>query len=386
MKIELMNVSRQYLEHKKEFDNVTGKILESGKYIGGDVIKEFEEKFAQKNGSKFCVSCGNGTDALVLALRALNIGVGDEVITVGFTFFATAESISAVGATPVFIDVEKDTFCMNADLIEKAITHKTKAILPVHIYGNMANMDKICSIAKKHNLFVIEDCAQSTFSTLNGKKAGTFGDIGCFSFFPTKILGCAGDGGAIITDNAKYAETIRSLKVHGSGAGGYNALKNEYCARNKHGFDKIIKVDDKYHNYLIGYNSRLDSIQAGILLVKMNYIDDYINKRIKNASYYTEKLASKYILQNSTKGCINTYYVFALVTDKRDDLMGKLINNGIETHTYYPVPLHLQPAYAYLGYKKGDLPETEFLCNHSLAIPVFPELTKEEIDYVIKNL
>lgn len=381
-----MNVSREYSKHKYEFDQTVARILETGKYIGGNVVKEFEEKFAEKNGAKYCVSCGNGTDALILALRALNIGEGDEVITVGFTFFATAESISTVGAVPVFIDVEKDSFCMDPDLIEKAITPKTKAILPVHIYGNVADMEKICSIAKKHNLFVIEDCAQSTFSTINGRKAGTFGDIGCFSFFPTKILGCAGDGGAIITNNLNYAETIRSLKVHGSGICGYKALEEEYKAKNKSGFGKIIKVDDKYHNYLIGYNSRLDSIQAGILLVKMNYIDEWIDKRIKNAAYYTKKLGSKYIFQRSTKGCVNNYYVFALVTENRDDLMKRLIENGIETHTYYPVPLHLQPAYASLGYKEGDLPETEFLCSHSLAIPVFPELTKDEIDYVIKNL
>jgi dTDP-4-amino-4,6-dideoxygalactose transaminase len=387
MKIQLMNIARQHEEHESEFDEAVLSVLHSGEYIGGHAVKTFEINFAKIIGAEFCVSCGNGTDALVLALRALGIGVGDEVITVAFTFFATAESISAVGATPVFIDVDKESFCMNPNLIENAITPRTKAILPVHIYGNVCDMDLIMNIAKKHSLFVVEDCAQATLCKYKGRNVGTIGDIGCFSFFPTKIMGCAGDGGAVITNNNELAKAIRSYKTHGSGLDGFHTMIKEYKKKGLKMPADLIPEDDKYHNYLIGYNSRLDAIQAALLNVKLKYANDYIERRRNNANHYLCMLKdSSYILPKSHEYAYHGYYVFAVIIENSEEVIGALSDNGIEVHTYYPIPLHLQGAYAFLNYKKGDLPITEWLSSHSFAIPVYPEITISEMDAVIKVL
>lgn len=387
MKIQLMNISRQYLEHKEEFDAAVTEVLYSGSYIGGKKVKEFEESFSVALGAKYCVSCGNGTDALVIALRALGIGPGDEVITVAFTFFATSESISAVGATPVFVDVDKDTYCMDADLIEQKISPRTKAILPVHFYGNVCDMDKIMTIAKKHNLYVIEDCAQATKCLYKGKNVGTIGDVGCFSFFPTKILGCAGDGGAIVSNNKTIADACRSYKMHGSGLDGVSTMKEEYKRLNIKIPKNMIIADDKYHNYLIGYNSRLDAVQAALLNVKLKYLDEYISRRRKNAEFYNEKLkGSKYKLPFEPAYSRHGYYVYAVCAENSKEVISALLENEIEVHTYYPVPLHLQGVYAELGYKKGDLPVSEYLSEHSFAIPVYPEVTIEEMEFVVKTL
>jgi dTDP-4-amino-4,6-dideoxygalactose transaminase len=387
MNIQLMNLARQYNEHKDEFNSAVEGVLVSGNYIGGNVVKSFEESFAKSLGSKWCVSCGNGTDALILALRALGIGPGDEVITVSFTFFATAESISSVGATPVFVDVDKGTYCMDPSKIESKITSKTKAILPVHIYGNVCDMDKILEIAHKHNLFVVEDCAQATKCLYKGRPVGTIGDIGCFSFFPTKILGGAGDGGAILTDNKIYADACRSYKTHGSGLEGLETMKREYQRKGTPLPEGLSVGSDKYHNYLIGYNSRLDSLQAALLQAKLAYLDDYVARRRKNANYYYQKLNNPalhlpFVPSYSHHG----YYVFAIVCENAKEMMNILTGNGVEVHTYYPVALHLQGVYASLNYHKGDLPVTEYLCEHSFAIPVYPEIKKEEMDFVIDIL
>ena len=382
-----MNISRQYMEHQEEFDKAVLPVLYGGNYIGGPCVKEFEANFAKALNAEYCVSCGNGTDALVLALRALGIGPGDEVITVAFTFFATSESISAVGATPVFIDVDKDTYCMNPDLIEEKITPHTKAILPVHFYGNVCDMDKIMAIARKHNLFVVEDCAQATKCLYKGKCVGTIGDIGCFSFFPTKILGCAGDGGAIVSNNKEYADACRSYKMHGSGLDGVKTMEKEYARLGKKMPSNMVIEDDKYHNYLIGYNSRLDAVQAALLNAKLKYLDDYIDRRRSNASFYNEKLKdSAYKLPFEPDYAKHGYYVYAVVVDNAKEVCQALNENGVEVHTYYPVSLHLQGVYADLGYKKGDLPVSEYLSEHSFAIPIYPEVTKEEMEYVVDIL
>ena len=384
MKVQLMNVSRQYLSHQSEFDKAVLDVLYSGQYIGGFAVKEFEKNFSEAMGANYCVSCGNGTDAIVLALRALGIGPGDEVITVAFTFFATSESISAVGAIPVFVDVDEHTYCMNPDLIEEKITSKTKAILPVHFYGNVCDMDRIMDIAKKHNLYVVEDCAQATKCLYKNRIVGTIGDVGCFSFFPTKILGCSGDGGAILSNNKKIADACRSYKMHGSGLDGVSTMKEEYRRLGKKIPSNLIVADDKYHNYLIGYNSRLDAVQAALLNAKLKYLDEFIEKRRSNAKYYNIRLkGSKYKLPFEPSYSKHGYYVYAVVCENSKMVCEKLSENDVEVHTYYPVPLHLQGVYAELGYKKGDLPISEYLSEHSFAIPVYPEITKEEMDYVI---
>ncbi|MFA6626968.1 MAG: DegT/DnrJ/EryC1/StrS family aminotransferase [Bacilli bacterium] len=387
MKIQLMNLERQYAEKKQEFDKAVLDVLSSGKYIGGEIVNKFEKEFALHLGAYYCVSCGNGTDALVIALRALGIGRGDEVITVSFTFFATAESISAVGATPVFIDVDKDTYCMDPKLIEAKINKNTKVILPVHIYGNPCEMDEIMAIAKKHGLYVIEDCAQAANCKYKGVNVGTIGDVGCFSFFPTKIMGCAGDGGAIISNNKRISDACRSYKLHGSGLLGFEVMKEEYLREGKTLPQDINIGADKYHNYLIGYNSRLDAVQAALLLAKLKYLDDYIIRRRDNAKKYMALLkGSKYQIQTEKKYAQHGYYVFAVAIDNAKDIMAQLNAEGVEVHTYYPVPLHLQGVYATLGYKRGDLPITEWLSDHSFAIPVYPELKNEELNFVVQRL
>ena len=387
MNIELMDVKRQHLAHKEEFENSVTEVLRSGSYIGGKFVKDFEEKFAAYYDTKYAISCGNGTDALVLALKALNIGSGDEVITTPFTFFATAEAIANVGAKPVFVDVNIDDYCIDCNLIEEKITKNTKAILPVHIYGQSCDMDRLRNICDKFNLKLITDCAQSTGTRYKNSRKATLGDIACFSFFPTKILGCDGDGGMVLTDNEDIASAIRAYKVHGSNKDGYMTLKNSYLGSNKDFPNEINLVEDKYHNYLVGYNSRLDAIQANLLNKKLDYLDEYIEKRRKNADYYNNAL-NNFIFSTPKvpSYSFHTYYIYALKSNNRDGLMKRLKDNGVAAGVYYPVPLHLQPAFHYLGYKKGDMPNSEFLSDNLFAIPVYPELNNEELKYVFDTL
>ena len=387
MRIQLMNVQRQHEEHAKEYEEAALSVLRSGNYIGGNEVTAFEEEFAAYEGAKYGISCGNGTDALVIALRALGIGNGDEVITVSWTFFATAESIAAVGATPVFVDVDEKTYCINTRLIEKAITSKTKAILPVHFYGQSCDMDKLWAICRKHKLYLITDCAQSTGTKYKGERKNTLGDISCFSFFPTKNLGCDGDGGIILTDNEDIAKACRSLKVHGSGKDGLWTLKREYALRGIE-FPKNMPVgENKYFNYLIGYNSRLDAVQAAILRKKLTHIDEFIDGRRNNAIKYNQALLkSPYILPFESPYSYHSYYIYALKHKNAQAIMNYLKEKGIACGTYYPVPLHLQGAFAHLGYKEGDLPVTEELSKTTFAIPVFPELYDEEREYIIEQL
>ena len=387
MKIQLMNVQRQHATHASEYEEAALNVLRSGGYIGGENVRKFEEEFAEYNGSKYGVSCGNGTDALILAMRALGIGAGDEVITVSFTFFATAESIAAVGATPVFVDVMSDTYCMNPDLAEAAITTKTKAILPVHIYGNSVNMDALRDICKKHNLYLIMDCAQSAGTRYKGSRKEALGDVSCFSFFPTKNLGCDGDGGMVVTDNEDIARACRSLKVHGSGKDGLWTLKQQYKATRKAVPENMPQGGSKYYNYLIGYNSRLDAIQAAILRKKLTYLEEFVEGRRKNAHLYNEGLKdTEYVIPVEGENSYHSYYIYALRHPKAQSIMSKLQDAGVACGTYYPVPLHLQGAFAALGYKEGDLPVTEELCRTTFAIPVFPELNNAEREYIIEQL
>ena len=386
-KIQLMNVQRQHEQYAAEYEKAVIEVLRSGLYIGGPNVTAFEEEFAEYAGAKYGISCGNGTDAIVLALRALNIGHGDEVITVSFTFFATAEGIAAVGATPVFVDVDEKTYCMDVSQIEAKITKRTKAIMPVHIYGHSADMDSINAIAKKYNLFVITDCAQSAGTEYKGSRANTLGDVSCFSFFPTKNLGCDGDGGMVVTNNENIARACRSYKVHGSGADGLHTLKEQYAARGEQFPQNMPVGANKYYNYLIGYNSRLDALQAALLRVKLTHLNEFVEGRRKNANLYNEALKdNEYGKPYEAPYTRHSYYIYALQHDKAQMIMERLQKMEVPCGTYYPVPLHLQGAFAGLGYKEGDFPVTEKLAKTTFAIPVFPELNEEERNYIVNAL
>lgn len=391
MQIPLINLKKQYEIIKDELDNKVLEVLSGAQYIMGTNVKEFEKEFSEYLGVKHAISVGNGTDALIIALKALGIGEGDEVITTPWTFFATAESISFVGATPVFADVRLDTFNIDPTKIEEKITPKTKAIMPVHIFGQPCDMDEINRIAKKHNLYVIEDAAQAVGSEYKGQKIGTLSDIATFSFFPTKNLGCAGDGGMIVTNDDNLATICRALRTHGSGENGqkaYNIIHNlDEKLNEEKNVDNTVYNPLKYYNYLIGHNSRLDEIQAAILRVKLKYLNEWNDKRRENAKFYNENLKDTRLVtpyeENNVK---HIYHLYILQSEKREEIVEFLNKKGIATGIYYPVPLHLQKAYKDLGYKEGDLPNAEYLSHRTFAIPMFAELTDEEKEYIVNTI
>lgn len=386
-KIQLMNVRRQHEEHRNEIETAVIKTLRSGLYVGGPEVEAFETEFAEYEGAKYGISCGNGTDALILALRALGIQSGDEVITTDFTFFATPESIAVVGATPVFVDIDPKTYCIDVNRIEEKITKNTKAIIAVHFYGHSCDMDSLRVIAKKYGLRLITDCAQSTGTEYNGSRKGTLGDISCFSFFPTKILGCDGDGGMVLTDDTEIAKACRSLKVHGSGADGLETMYNIYARQEKKMPDSLPNGTSKYYNYLVGYNTRLDAVQAAILRVKLGYLDVYIEQRREHARLFTEALKeTNYIVPAEAEWTRHAYYIYCLRHLNASCIMKRLRQDGVPCGTYYPVPMHLQGAFADLGYREGDFPESEKAAKTTFAIPVYPELLDEEIDFIISKL
>jgi dTDP-4-amino-4,6-dideoxygalactose transaminase len=388
MNIPLVDLKAQYKVVEEKIIKAVNDVLSSASYIMGKDVMEFEKEFAEYIGVKHAISVGNGTDALVLALMACGIGEGDEVITTPFTFFSTAESISAVGATPVFVDVESDTYNIDPLKIEEKITEKTKAIMPVHIFGQSAKMDEIMAIAKKYNLKVIEDAAQAVGAEYKEQKAGSIGDVGCFSFFPTKNLGCAGDGGIITTSDDNIATIVRALRTHGSGENGqraYNLLNNINEEVNTSvGHDDTVYNPLKYYNYLIGFNTRLDTIQAAILRIKLSHIDKWNEQRRENAKMYDEKLKDTAltlpIIVAESKSVYNMYVV---QSENREEIINILKEKGISTGVYYPVPMHLQKVYKGLGYKEGDMPVAEYLSHRTFAIPIFPELSREQKEYIV---
>ena len=387
MNIQLMNIRRQHETYAPEYEEAVLRVLRSGNYIGGSEVSAFEEEFAAYQGAKFGISCGNGTDALVLALRALGIGPGDEVVTVSWTFFATAESIAAVGATPVFVDVLPDAYTMDPALAEAAVTERTKAILPVHFYGNSCDMDALYAICKKRGLYLITDCAQSAGTRYKGERRKTLGDVSCFSFFPTKNLGCDGDGGMVLTDDEEIARACRALKVHGSGIDGLKTLKRELERKGQSLPANMPVGESKYYNYLIGYNTRLDALQAALLRKKLTHLESFVEGRRKNAAMYNAALVgSGYTTPTESAFSYHSYYIYALKHKNAAGIMEYLQKKGVACGVYYPVPLHLQGAFAGLGYKMGDLPITEELSRTSFAIPVFPELYDEEREYIIRML
>ncbi len=364
--IPILDSKRQYAKIGSEIEKAVTEVLASGSYILGKHNKAFQTEFSDFIGTKFSVGLNSGTDALHLALRALDIGRGDEVITTAFTFVATASAIGLAGATPVFVDINPDTFNIDANKIEAAITPKTKAIIPVHLYGQPAEMDKIMDIAKRHNLKVVEDCCQAIGAEYKGQKVGSFGDFGCFSFYPTKNLGGMGDGGMITCNDENLYNRVIALRNHGGAI--------------------------RYYHDELGVNSRLDEIQAAILRVKMPYVNEWNKKRRENAYRYNEMFA-KYPEILTPKEVENSYCVYHQYTiriENRDKVHQLLQENGIGAMIYYPVPLHLQKLHKELGYKEGDLPLTEKDTKLVMSLPMFPEITPEEqqtvVDTVVKCL
>ncbi len=367
-----LDLTQQYKIIAEEINTKVQEVLASGRYIGGSIVDDFEKQFANYINVSHCVSCNSGTDALFLALRAVNIGLGDEVITTPFTFFSTAEVISAVGATPIFIDINPQTFNLDIQQLEAAITEKTKAILPVHLFGQPVDMTKLMAIARQYNLIVIEDCAQATGAEWHNQKVGSFGDIGCFSFFPTKNLGAFGDGGALTTNNPAIAAQVRILKNHGQSA--------------------------KYFYEQIGINSRLDTIQAAILQVKLPLLDSWNKQRSDLAGIYHKFLSGITAVvppQELSGGiCVWNQYTIMLKSQDleatvksrfsnslRDWVRIQLQSKGIGSAIYYPIPLHLQPVYKSLAYPQ--LPVVEEICHQVLSLPMFPELSAPQQEQVI---
>ena len=360
--IPILDSKLQYAQIGADVEKAVCEVLRSGSYILGPNTKALESELAEFIGCKYTVGLNSGTDALHLALRAMDIGQGDEVITTAFTFVATTEAIGIVGAKPVFVDIDKDTFNIDASKIEAAITPRTKAIIPVHLYGQPCDMDVIMDVAKRHNLRVIEDCCQAIGALYKGKMVGTFGDAGCLSFYPTKNLGGMGDGGLLMTNSEELKNRVIALRNHGGAV--------------------------RYYHDEIGVNSRLDEIQAAILRVKLPYIKEWNEKRRAHAKFYNELFASCSDIQTPVE-LDNTYCVYHQYTVKvpnRDEVHKMLQENGIGAMLYYPVPLHLQKVHSYLGVGKGSLPHTEKNTELVISLPMFPELTEDEQKTVAKTL
>ena len=388
MNVPFLDLKTQYQGIKNEVEPKVLDILDNCSFIGGRYVEEFEKNMATYLGVKHVAGCSNGTDALVIGLKACNINPGDEVITSPFTFFATAEAIASVGAIPVFVDIRQDDYNIDPDKIEQAITAKTKAILPVHIFGAPCEMDRIVEVAKKHNLKVIEDDAQAIGSEYKGRKAGTLGDVGCFSFYPTKNLGGAGDGGMVTTNREDIFTILKAYKEHGAGENGAKT------AELQRGIKESIAINEeatelynpyKYYNYVIGYNSRLDAIQAAVLSVKLNHLDEYNSKRSKIAKMYMDTLTDKITLPKYSDDIKPCWHQFVIQSDYKGELCSYLSKNGVGNGTFYPVPLHRQKAFNKDNSKiSGEaLPVAEKVSSRSVCLPVFPEMTEEQVKYVV---
>ncbi|EQB36707.1 MULTISPECIES: DegT/DnrJ/EryC1/StrS family aminotransferase [Virgibacillus] len=360
--IPISNPRGQLEQIQTEIEQTIRTVIESGSYVMGPHVERLEQEFAKKIGVTEAIAVANGTDALVLTLQSYGIGSGDEVITTPFSFFATAESISRVGATPVFVDVDPKTYTINPQKIEDKLTPATKAIMPVHLFGQPAAMDTINQIANYYGLIVVEDACQAFGATRGGQMVGSLGDAACFSFFPTKNLSTIGDGGIITTSDNKIAKRIRSLRVHGS--------------------------SQKYFHDEIGFNSRLDEIHAAVILVCLKYINGWNNHRIELAKKYYQTLAPLTCMKlpYADKKGEHTYHLFCIASYQRDKLKGFLDKQGIQTGVYYPCCIHLQRAYREHGYQDGDYPIAEALANTLLAIPLFPSMTELEQDSVVHAL
>lgn len=361
MKITLIDLKREYLLIKEEIDRAINEVIENVSFAGGEILDSFESNFAELCGVKYGIGVSSGSAALDLSLIALGIGKEDEVITTPNTFIATSEAITHTGASIVFADCDKETYNITPDEIEKRITKKTKAIIPVHLFGHPCDMDAIMEIAKKCNLKVIEDCAQAHGALYKGNPVGSFGDCGCFSFYPSKNLGAYGHAGIVVTNNENLATKMRLLSNHGRFT--------------------------RYDYEVEGYNYRMDTIQAAILGVKLRYLADWNKKRRNHALRYDDLLKQTAVITPITRDYVTpVYHLYVIRIKQRDKLREFLKSNGISTGVHYPMPLHLQPAYKYLGHTRGDFPIAEELTDTVLSIPMFPLLRNEEIDYVVEKI
>lgn len=370
MKVLLLDLRKQYKRIKKEIDSAIRQVINSGHFIIGENVLKFEEEFAKYCWTEYAVGVANGTEALELALSSLGVGKGDAVITTPFTFIATVEAIVSVGAQPIFVDIDLDTYNIDTDKIEEAIKRgrkkiNVKAIIPVHLYGQPCNMDRIMQLARRYNLKVVEDCAQAVGAEFKGKRVGSFGDCGCFSFFPSKNLSTYGDGGIVVTSDKRTAKVLRMLRFHGA--------------------------RDKYHHVIKGKNSRLDELHAAILRVKLKYIDRWNNERRKLASvydrlFYKNKLNRVLSLPKEVSGTRHVFHIYAIRIKERDRLNVFLRERGITTLMHYPIPAHLEEVYRYMGYKRGDFPNAEKAASSVLSLPMYPELEPKEVEYVISMI
>jgi dTDP-4-amino-4,6-dideoxygalactose transaminase len=361
MKVPLLDLKSQHGSIRDEVLAAVSEVLDSQVCILGPKVEELEERVAALSDCKYGVGVSSGTDAILAALMALEIGPGDEVIVPSFTFFATAGCVSRVGATPVFVDIDRRTYNMDPGRIEQAIKPKTKAVIPVHLFGQMCDMDPIMAVARRHDLFVIEDAAQAISATYNGRRAGSIGTVSCLSFYPTKNLGGAGDGGMVVTNDAELYEKLLVMRNHG--------------------------MKPKYYHQVIGGNFRLDPLQAAVLLVKLPHLAEWSEARRRNAAIYNEAFAGSPIstpwISSETISIFNQYVIRV---DGRDELIEHLQANQIGTEIYYPVPLHLQECFKSLGYRESDLPESARAALEAVALPIYPELTRDQIEFVCRTI
>jgi dTDP-4-amino-4,6-dideoxygalactose transaminase len=360
MKVPFLDLKAHHAPLIEEFDRAIREVIESSAFAGGPFVERFEEEFAAFCGSSYAIAVGNGTDALWLALLALGIGKGDEVITVPNTFIATAEAITYCNARPVFVDVDQDTFTMNPAELEKSLTKRTKAIIPVHLFGQPADMDPILEFARANGLFVVEDAAQAHGAEYKGRKAGTMGDAGCFSFYPGKNLGAFGEAGAVVTNDPELRKQIQMLRDHGQSR--------------------------KYYHTTMGWNCRMDGIQAAVLSIKLGHLDEANSLRRKHALEYNQAFAGidEVLTPFEAKYARHVYHVYAVRVQERDAALRHLQEKGVGCAVHYPVPIHLQEAGRNLGYTKGAFPIAENLADEFLSLPMFPELTEEQVEYVAR--
>ena len=356
--VQILNLKAQYLTIKEEVDDAIRKVVDRQNFILGSEVATLEQEVAKYCGTKHAVGVASGTDALILALKAADVGPGDEVIVPAFTFVATADSVTMVGATPIFADIDPLVFALNPDMLEGLVTPKTKAIVPVHLYGHPAPMLEINAFAKRHGLVVIEDTAQAMGATYACVRVASLGALGCLSFFPSKNLGAYGDGGMIVTSDDEYAAHLRMLRSHGSAK--------------------------KYRSEFLGWNSRLDELQAAILRVKLPHLDRWNEARMRNASLYAQALSGieGVVVPMVQGGCSHVFHQFTIRVRNRDMVQALLKDAGVQTAVHYPIPLHLQPMFKGLGYQRGDLPVAETACDAVLSLPMYPELEEEQIYFV----
>jgi dTDP-4-amino-4,6-dideoxygalactose transaminase len=367
MQVPLFDLKAQHTSIHDELRSAVERVFETQRFVLGDEVKSLEEEVARYSQTRYAVGCASGSDALLLALMSLGVGPGDEVITSPHTFFATGSAIARVGARPVFVDIDERTYNIDPRLVSEAITDRTRAIVPVHIYGQCADMNALLKLAEPHGIPIIEDAAQAIGAEDRNRRAGSMGTIGCYSFYPSKNLGGAGDGGIVVTNDPEHAERLAMLRVHGE--------------------------DRKYYHKVVGINSRLDELQAAVLRVKLPHLEEWIIARQQVADRYKSKLAGAGLSAQIEAPFVrdearHVYHLFVIRVrhGKRDALLEHLHKSGVGSGVYYPVPLHLQECFAYLGYRQGQFPNAEAVANETTALPMFPEVTEEQQDYVVNTI